>query len=108
MFFIQLLKNTFLHERKRLTFIVGKAASLFEIPPFTLNFYFTAIRFSWSEAPFLRLAILRLAVFFRVIFRFFAAFRLEAFLRDFFLAAIIFSVLDLPALSIYNETKKSS
>ena len=54
-----------------------------------------------------RLATFRFA-FLRVTLRFFATFRLEAFLRDFFLVAILYLRVGYPALSIYNKTEKSS
>ena len=54
-----------------------------------------------------RLATFRFA-FLRVTLRFFTTFRLEAFLRDFFLVAILYLRVGYPALSIYNKTEKSS
>ena len=56
----------------------------------------------------LRLATFLLGAFFLVTFRFLATFRFEAFLRDFFLVAILFLRVGYPALSIYNKGKKSS
>jgi len=57
---------------------------------FFLAFFFTFRRFFLAEV--FLFATRRFAVFLRVTFRFLATLRLEAFLRDFFLVAIIFSV----------------
>jgi hypothetical protein len=48
------------------------------------------------------------AFFFAVTLRFFETFFLEAFLRDFFLVAMIYLRVGYPALSIYNKDQKSS
>jgi hypothetical protein len=59
---------------------------------FTLRLaFFFALRFAGFLLAVRRLATFRFA-FLRVTFRFFATLRLEAFLRDFFLVAIVFSV----------------
>jgi len=73
--------------------------------------FFFALRFVLRLPAFLfvarRLATFRFA-FLRVTLRFFTTFRLEAFLRDFFLVAILYLRVGYPALSIYNKTEKSS
>ncbi len=74
---------------------------------FFLAFFFT-VRFFFLAVFFLAARFLGAAFFLRTTLRFFATFRFEAFLRDFFLVAIHFLRVGYPGLSIYNKIKKSS
>jgi len=70
--------------------------------------FFLAFFFTLRLAFFLVARFFGAAFFLRVTLRFLAVFRFEAFLRDFFLVAIIYLRVGYPALSIYNKVKKSS
>ena len=78
---------------------------------FFLAFFFTlrlVFFFTLRLIFFFTARIFFVIFFLRDAIRFLAVFRFEAFLRDFFLVAIIYLRVGYPALSIYNKVKKSS